>query len=273
MRSLLMVLLLLPGFAVPSQAAEETIFNSPGESYDVHQAPDEIFNWSRDVLFTNGPFYNCENCGGAGIHWSVLQDVMWGENTYGFGAQITADNRMADDFVIPAGETWHITGVTFFVYQTGSGLQSTINDVRMVIYNALPAGIDNNIIYGDWGTNLLDATSWSSIYRTLESAPGGTTRPIMAVTAGVDAVLGEGQYWVGAMFGGTLSSGPWAPPIPIIDDCDTGDALQSTTGGAFAYVTDSGSFCQKGLPFIVEGEIQPTPTERSSWGEIKALFR
>ncbi len=274
MRSLPMVLLLLLVLAIPSQAAEETIFNSPEGSNDAHPAPGEIFNWSRDVLFTNGPLYNCENCGGAGVHWSVLQDVTWGENTYGWGVQIANDNKMADDFTIPAGETWRITGVTFFVYQTGSGLQSTINDVRMVIYDTLPANPENNIIYGNWGSNLLSATSWSSVYRTLESASGGTTRPIMAVTAEVDAVLGEGQYWVGASFGGTLSSGPWLPPIPIIDDCDTGDAMQSTgTAPTFAYVTDSGSFCQKGMPFIVEGEILPTPTEKSSWGEVKALFR
>lgn len=272
MRSLLMVLLLLLVFSVPLQAVDETTLNGPPPGFDVHPDPDQVYDWNRLVLFNNGPVYNCENCGGAGVHWSVLQDLTWFENTYGFGTQISANNKMADDFIVPAGETWQITGVTFFVYQTGSGLQSTINDVRLVMYGAMPGDINTNIIYGDWNTNVLAATSWASVYRTLESAGGGTTRPIMAVTAEADVILGPGQYWLGATFGGTLSSGPWAPPVPIINNCDTGDAMQSVAGAAFVTVFDSGSGCMKGLPFIIEGDFV-TPADESSWGGIKALYR
>jgi hypothetical protein len=271
MRAFVMVSLLLLVFAVPALAADETIANGPEPTFEPQPLPHEIFEWSRAILFDNGPLYNAPDAGGPGIHWSVLQDNTYGESTYGFGTQIVNNNKMADDFTIPPGETWHITLVTFFVYQTGSSLQSSINDIRLVIYGAEPAGINDNIVHGDWDTNVLAATSWSSVYRTLQSAGGGTTRPIMAVTATVDAVLGEGQYWFGASFGGTLASGPWAPPIPTIDTCITGNALQSVGGAAFAYVTDGASLCAKGIPFIIEGD-QAVATEHMTWGGIKALF-
>jgi len=54
---------------------------------------------------------------------------------------------------------------------------------------------------------------------------------------------------------GTLSSGPWAPPISILGQTTTGNAIQYTT--AWAALIDSSSGTQQGLPFIIEGLVVP----------------
>ena len=50
----------------------------------------------------------------------------WGWPTYGFGHQLSAGNRIADDFTISGRANWTIETITFFAYQTGSTTTSTI---------------------------------------------------------------------------------------------------------------------------------------------------
>ncbi|MDZ7624130.1 MAG: hypothetical protein U5J96_06760 [Ignavibacteriaceae bacterium] len=57
------------------------------------------------------------------------------------------NNTMADDFTIPAGETWQIDQVMTFAYQTGSTTTSTINDVRIQIWNGNPMS-GGTVIWG-----------------------------------------------------------------------------------------------------------------------------
>jgi hypothetical protein len=272
MRTLLVAFIALLVFSVPALADNsETIANGAPPNWDP-QTPGELFDWNRTTLYDTGNLFNCPDCGGAGIDWSELQDATLMDNVYGFGCAIGSNFKLADDFIIPDGQEWHITAITVFAYQTGSTLQSTLNDAKMVIYDTLPGDNTQNIIYGDWTTNVLAATAWTSVYRTLESAPGATNRPIMSATCAVDVTLGPGQYWIGFTLGGTLSSGPWGPPQVIRDVCDTGDGLQDT-GTGFAFLQDSGNFCMKGLPFMIEGDMGGVATENTSWGAIKGLYR
>ena len=61
----------------------------------------------------------------AGTTWSELQP---GSGTFGVGASITNGIRLADDFVVPAGNTWNLTSMTFYGYQTGfAGATSIYN--------------------------------------------------------------------------------------------------------------------------------------------------
>jgi subtilisin-like proprotein convertase family protein len=219
------------------------------------------------VLFDNGSVVNFPGGGPGGADDSRLEDTTLQDNIFGFGHAIATGFRMADDFTIPAGQSWQIDTITFFAYQTGSTTTSTINDIRVQIWDGPPNG-GGTVIFGDLATNRFASSAWSNAYRTLESAPGNTQRPIMEVVATINTVLGEGTYWIDWQEGGTLASGPWAPPISIAGQGPTGDALQfnpTPAPGAWAAAIDSGVGANpKGMPFVVEGtasgsEICATP--------------
>ena len=55
--------------------------------------------------------------------------------------------------------------------------------------------------------------------------------------ATVNTFLPAGTYWVDWQADGTLASGPWAPPVSILGQTTTGNALQFTSTG-WAAVTD-----------------------------------
>lgn len=264
MRSLFVAFALLLA-AIPVMANNsETILNSPGPNFDP-QAPAPVYEWNRTLLFDGGPILNQPP------DQSVLQDLSLAMGTYGFGCQISAGNIMADDFMVGA-EGWIVQELVFFHYQTGSSLTSTINDIRASILDGSPDLPGSTVIWGDMVTNIMSSSVFSGIYRTLESAPGATNRPIMATTCLVNFNLPAGHYWVQQQAGGTLSSGPWQPPVSIWNQCETGDSFQYTTAG-WAYAVDTASGCAQGMPFLINGEPGGSPVETGTWGAIKNLFR
>jgi len=203
-----------------------------------------------DVLYDNGPLATCTGCGAGGADESVLQSGSLGLNLLGWGHQVANDNAVADDFVADAD--WHIDTITFFAYQTNGGIPSTINDVRLRIWDG-PPNAGGSIIWGDRTTNVMTSTAFSNIYRTTETTAGATNRAIMANTVTVDADFPAGTYWLDWQAGGTAASGPWAPPLTIIGQTTTGNGLQQISGGAWADALDSGTNTPQGFPFIIEG--------------------
>ena len=111
------------------------------------------------------------------------------------------------------------------------------------------------MVWGDTTTNVMTATSWSNIYRVTDTTSGATNRPIMADVVTVNAFLPAGAYWLDWQTDGSLSSGPWAPPITISGTPVTGNALQWTS--AWAPAVDGGSGDAQGFPFIIEGDLDP----------------
>jgi hypothetical protein len=87
------------------------------------------------------------------------------------------------------------------------------------------------------------------MYRVLDTDLTNADRPIMAVVGTVGTVLPPGTYWLDWQFNGTLSSGPWQPPISILGVTTTGNAMQYTSTG-WANLVDVGP---QGLPFIIDG--------------------
>ena len=205
------------------------------------------------LLFDNGPLVTHPAGGSGGADLSALQSAI-GLGTYGFGAQISAGNSVADDFTI-SGASWNIEELQFFTYQTGSSTTSTINDARIRIWNGAP-NAGGTIVFGDLTTNRLSSTSWTNIYRALDTSPSASDRPIMRVVVQFSPALtlGPGTYWVEVSLGGTLASGPWAPAVSIVGQTTTGDALQLTSTGWAAAV--DGTYPQ-GIPFIVLGNSGP----------------
>ncbi len=203
------------------------------------------------MLYDNGPLVTHPGGGFGGADASALQTALT-MTLFGFGHQITANNRMADDFTIAGPAPWTIDTITFYAYQTGSTTTSTFTDVRVQIWDGPPGVGGSAVVFGDLVTNRLASSTFSNAYRVLDTSLLDSNRPIMANVVTIGTTLPPGTYWLDWFAGGTLASGPWAPPVSILGQTTTGNSLQflgttSTWGPAL-----DGAFPQ-GLPFVIEG--------------------
>ena len=124
-------------------------------------------NPGRAELWNNGPMITHPTGGFGGNAASVLQSATGPLlTTYGFGAQQTAGNSMADDFEVTG--TWNLNTIKFYAYQTGSTTTSTITGIFVQIWNGAP-NAGGTVVWGDLTTNRLASTTWSSIYRSIET--------------------------------------------------------------------------------------------------------
>lgn len=222
------------------------------------------------VIYDNGGIVTHPAGGFGGADASSLQTAL-GNNVYGFGAQVSVGNWMADDFTIGAGDQWTIDTFDFMAYQTGSTTTSTINDLRVVIFNAQPAvgPAFGSPAFGSTATNVLGSTAWSGIYRVIDTNLLATNRPVMDVqSSNLGWVLGPGTYWVAWQFGGTLSSGPWQPPVTILGQPNKpgSNAMQFTSTG-WANAVDNGTFTgPHDMPFAINGTAVPEPATMAILG-------
>ena len=202
------------------------------------------------VLYNNGPLVNSPGTGVGGADESVLQTASLSMTVLGFGNQLSLGNRIADDFTVTDPSGWIVDAFKFYAYQSASTASSTITAVNYQIWDGPPDNPSSTIIYGDDATNRLLTTEWCNIYRVTESTSGSDTqRPIMENTVSAGFYLPPGTYWLDWQTDGTLTSGPWAPPITINGLTATGNALQWVPS-AWAPVMDIG---QQGFPFLIIG--------------------
>ena len=212
------------------------------------------------ILFDNGPLTTHPGGGFGGANASALQTAL-GLSTYGFGHAVSSGFRVADDFTVPAGG-WNVTTITFYAYQTGSTTTSTINAVNLRIWDGVP-GV-GNIVFGDTTTNRLASSSFSTIYRVLDTGLLDSARPIMADVVTVNTPLPAGTYWLDWQTGGTLASGPWAPPVSILGQTakpGSNGMQYSPTTGLWAAALDTGTAqAVQDFPFVIQGDPLTGPT-------------
>lgn len=241
--------------ALPMWAGNDREIVNPNEpSVNIPADPNApVWEGPEVVLYDNGPLVTHPGGGAGGADASALQTAL-GMNTLGAGHQFALGYSMADDFTVTDAAGWDVQTITFFAYQTNSGTTSTMTGVYVQIWDGDPSA-GGAVIYGDLTTNRLQSTAWSNIYRCTDTTLTSTARPVMADVATIGTTLAQGTYWIQWSTDGTLSSGPWAPPITINGQTTTGNALQFTSSwGPF---TDSGTLTPQGLPFIVEGVVVP----------------
>lgn len=227
-----------------------------------------IWDGPKAVLLDNGPFITQYGTGAGGADESLVEPP---DINHGWGCQWLADNRIADDFDVPAGETWEITSITLFAYQTGGGPPSTILATYIEIFDGPPE--TGTSVWGDLFTDVLTSTSWTNVYRVQPAVSGtGTERPIMANVCDFSSpiVLTEGTYYLCWQHDGESGpSGPWSNPITITGQLETGDAMQHADY-VWDFILDSESGAMKGMPFIIEGSIMSL--ENETWATIKTIF-
>lgn len=206
------------------------------------------------ILFNNGPLVNSPGTGAGGADESVLQNITLGMSNLGYGHQLAAGNRIADDFVVTGGP-WDIKQIHFYAYQTASPLSpSPMTELYLQIWDGPPNDPASSVVWGDLTTNRLVSSSWSGIYRVSEAeGSGNIQRPIMLNVARINATLFNGTYWLDWTVAGSDSfTGPWAPPITIAGNSTTGNALQFLESqGNWQTVLDLGTITPQGFPFVI----------------------
>ena len=199
------------------------------------------------MIYDNGPYWNV-----AGTPNVSLLETTLGMNTLGSGAQFTAGNSVADDVVFTQGV--EITSIDVFAYQTGSNPPS-VTAIYMQVWDDDPSGGGANVVWGDLVTDIFDDAVYADANRASETSPADTSRQIQRVTALTTGLtLPAGTYWIEYTFEGSGSSGPWTPPIAILGETTTGNALQNQNG-TWVVLEDSGTFTPQGLPFVIYGEL------------------
>jgi subtilisin family serine protease len=212
------------------------------------------------VLYDNGPLVTHPGAGPGGADHSTVQNVTLGMTLLGANVSVSANARIADDFTVTEAGGWDVETITFYAYQTGSGTGSTLNQVNYQVWDGPPNVAGSNVVFGDSTTNRMESTDWSNIYRVSETTVN-TQRPVMRIVAGGGFHLPPGTYWLDWQLGGTLASGPWQPPITILGQTTTGNALQFFDGGWQALL-DGGTNTPQGVPFTIEGMLaDPHPCD------------
>ena len=256
---------------VPSVPVSDDLTNSDNWIKPLPYGPQA--GLEQVVLWDNGPLITHWNGGFNGAHASVLQSAI-GLSTYGFGNQFSYGYRMADDFQVSDGKGWFVERLIFFTYQTSNYTMppvSPITGLYLQIWDGPPNNAGSSVIFGDLVTNRLGETYWIDTYRVIDTDMLASNRPIMTAVANVDIFLPQGTYWLDWMIDGSLSSGPWAPPISIFGQTITGNGLQYTT--AWAPANDSATLTQQGMPFVVVGSVNSGQPSWKSIAPINGLGR
>ncbi len=236
------------------------------------------------TLFDNGPLVTGATTASgvaapAGFVWSEVAARAGepGVSNNAAGFNIANDTfgqwRLADDFTIAAGQTWTLSSVRVFAYQTNSaaGTQPFASGATLRVWNGRPGDVDSSVIFGDTTTNRMTATGSTDIYRTFNSTtppPGsfpGLTRLIRFLDLDLGGLnLGAGAYWID--WGATAASG-FAPSITIPGQGNRpGDNARAWSAqfGMWVDTVDvgnpqTGADLQQDFPFIIEGSLIPGP--------------
>lgn len=201
------------------------------------------------LLYDNGGLTTGVGNGFGGGDTSEIEATF---NTFGYGHAISASIRVADDFTVPATKTWTLSDLRWAAYQTGSTTANTVNNVHVQIWNGSPAG-GGTVIAGDLTTNRLVTGTFTNIYRVTATTLTNNTRPIMGLTVDMSwaPALPAGTYYIDVQCGGTLASGPWAPPTVPALATDNAEQFQTATG--WVVISDATALRPQDFPFKLNG--------------------
>jgi len=185
-------------------------------------------NGAGNALSTGATLKATGQSAPAGTTWSEVGYLTTTPETPGNSAGANVTNglyRIADDFTVPAGQSWNVTGVDLYNYQTGSSpTSSPLTGITLEILDGNPQTGTPNVVFGDTTTNRMANSAFSNMYRAFSSygSVGGHTcasafalnRPIMRSRVNATVTLGPGTYWMTWSVTGSASfSGPWQPAI------------------------------------------------------------
>lgn len=215
--------------------------------------------WAQP-LYSNGPLLTTTNVCTAPPPGSASQ-LQLSNSTFGFGTQPGIAGRVSDDFTVPPGSGWTVTGFVFFGYQTfGTSTVATIAAVTIRIWSGRPGTPGASVLWGDTTTNRMVIAQFAGVFRVSQAgADCGLDRPVYALSCVIPPqVLPPGTYWVDwqAAGNGQLASGPWAVPVTITGLAGAPGANAvgtNSTIGSWVGLNDLASQVPQDLAFQVTG--------------------
>lgn len=181
----------------------------------------------------------------------------WSEVQHPEGSNKGYDTRsngygLADDFIIPEGETWKILSVDLFGVQPGME-EYPYSSVNLKFYDGAPNGT-GTVVYEEDDINVTESGSDAMMYRILNSA-ANTNDHIWMVNAelGEELELSEGTYWMFFNIDPVdYDGGSYSPFVTILGETGIpgANALQLFFGEWYT-VIDSFTYAQQEFPFII----------------------
>lgn len=207
-----------------------------------------------NALWVTGPVSKNGTSAPAGKMWSEVQSDngnLAESNTLaasGCQAVTGGNNRCADDFTIPVGETWTITQVTVYIIQVAA-VTNPVTNMNLRIWNGRPADPSSTIVFGDTTTNRFLNAADSNVLRAFNSAVPTSNVPrtdltvwTVNIAVSPSAVLTSGTYWVD--FQTTTTAAQFTPLATYIGargvPLDNARQFTSSTG-LWADVIDAGN--------------------------------
>lgn len=226
-------------------------------------------------IYSNGPLSTGPTATGgqvapAGYNWSQLQltNTTLGATCSTSGA---TDFRLADDFVVPAGQNRTINGSDVFAYQTNSpATPAPFASATLRIWRGAP-NAGGVVVCGDTTTNVLGGATEAQLFR-VGGAPDQARRiwrlrlNIPAACAGTGFFTPD-TYWIDYK---TVSStsptqAQFCPAVTLPGQAGAPGAngLQfSSTTSAWTNLTDAGSAAPQAVAFELFGQL---PVELQSF--------
>lgn len=235
-------------------------------------------------IYSNGPLSSgvtARNGTAApsGTTWSELQNdsdsTTVSNASWGFSANGTA-YRLADDFTVPSGQSWTLSGIDVYAYKTGTtGTTSPFTSATLQIYRGRPGDSGSTLVCGNTTTNMLTSSTAANIYRILNTVvptatATDTTRKIwrnrLAIpsTCSAAGAFTAGTYWIVWGTRDSANAAHYTPSlsIPGARTRSGANARQLTvSSGSWATLVDGGkpdtaADAVQELPFEIQGSIQ-----------------
>ncbi len=226
-----------------------------------------------------------------GAMWSELQTDATGATNAAAGFSghetgVAGAYRFADDFVV-AGDSWTLTNVSVYAYQTGVQ-QPSITSANVRIWSGRPGDAGSTVVWGDTSTDRLLAATSTNIYRVFNSVAApvppapDTGRVIWNVNLSLlGAVLQPGTYWLDWQ----LKTSPagievFSPAVTVagLRAKAGSNAVQLKPGGAWTGLVDAGkplsaADVAQDLPFIISGYSgnPPCPSDVNADGFVNGV--
>ena len=161
-----------------------------------------------------------------------------------------------------------------YAFNDNPNIEPIVEAVRIRIWNGDPTDPASEVIFGTLTINRLLNAEFTGFYRTNERTISSCIRLIMRITAEIDTKLPAGDYWLEWQFEVPAIAKIYrTPPITILGQSDTGDAVQSVDGGvSYQPITDKGNGATQGLPFVIycsgDTPLVSTVPTMGQWGLI-----
>lgn len=235
------------------------------KQYNLHVVVLALLFFSNNVysqLYSNGAISTgvthlaTSSTAPASYTWSELQSP---SGTLGFSSfynnAMTNDFAIAEEFVVPAGQSWSLTNVNFYGYQTNyAGATIPIDALRIRIWNGDPSLGTSTIVYGDMTTNILNAAGSGEEFIYRVSNVTGTTRRVWRFNAAISTTLNPGTYWIEYQVHALNDSSIFMPPVTILNtQSDPNWTAKQRNASTWSGLIDTGSSFNRSMPFQLIG--------------------